>query len=124
MKVIFLIPARCESSRLPNKHLIKVGNKEFLWHMTQSILKSKFCQNKKDIVICSYKSLENKKLEKFAKKNGLSIIYGKKNDIISRFYKAVNFHKADYFVQIDGDDPIIDHELIDKLIKKNIKRKK
>ncbi len=124
MKIIFLIPARCESKRLPNKHLIKVNKNEFLWHMINSISKSKFCKSIKDIVICSYKSSMNYKLEEFAKKKGISIIYGRKNDIISRFYKAVNFFNADYFIQIDGDDPIIDHTLIDKLIRKTLKEKK
>ena len=111
------IPIRLSSERLPRKVLKLVNGRPILYHMLDRIMKSKFINSKKNIVVCTTMEKVDDALEKKVKNYGASIFRGSKNDLIKRFYNANKVFNFNRILLIDGDDPLIFPEHIDKVIK-------
>ena len=65
-----LITVRLESKRFPHKALKKINNQSILEII---ITRLKKVENKKNIVICTYKSKKNNLLKKIAKKHNVKL---------------------------------------------------
>jgi spore coat polysaccharide biosynthesis protein SpsF len=111
------IPIRLSSERLPGKVLKLVNGRPILYHMLDRIMKSKFINSKKNIVICTTMEEADDVLEKKVKNYGASIFRGPKNDLIKRFYDANKIFNFNRILLIDGDDPLIFPEHLDKVMK-------
>ena len=70
-----LITVRLESKRFPQKALKKINNQSILEII---ITRLKKVENKKNIVICTYKSKKNNLLKKIAKKHNVKLFFGSK----------------------------------------------
>ena len=66
MKTCVIIPARTKSSRIPNKPLLKINNKEFLLLRTFTRITKNF--PKKDVYIATDSKKVEKAMHKFTKK--------------------------------------------------------
>ncbi|MDA9085119.1 glycosyltransferase family protein [Candidatus Pelagibacter sp.] len=111
-KILIIIQARIGSSRLPGKVLKKILGKPILWHIVNRLSSIK---NKK-IVVATSKSLKDKKIINFCKKNELDYFVGSEKNVLDRFYKAAIKFKASNIVRITGDCPLIDAKIIKRLI--------
>ena len=111
------IPIRLSSERLPRKVLKLVNGKSILHHMLDRIMKSNFINSKKNIVVCTTNEKVDDVLEKKVKKYGASIFRGSKNDLIKRFHDANKIFNFNRILLIDGDDPLIFPEHLDKVMK-------
>lgn len=111
------IPIRLSSERLPRKILKLVDRKPILHHMLDRIMKSNFINSKKNIVICTTNEKVDDILEKKVKNYGASVFRGSKNDLIKRFYDANKIFKFNQILLIDGDDPLIFPEHLDKVMR-------
>ena len=116
-KVIGIIPARYESTRLPGKPLADINGKPLIYHVwkaaTQSALLNK-------VVIAT----DDERIEAACRQFGAECIMTS-HDIKSgsdRIIQALNSINEfyDYIVNIQGDEPFITGELIDSLILKTI----
>lgn len=81
-------------------------------------MKSSFINSKKNIVVCTTKEKIDDILEKKIKNYGASIFRGSKNDLIKRFYEANKIFHFNRILLIDGDDPLIFPEHLDKVMRK------
>ena len=113
MKIIASIEARMKSSRLPGKVLKKICNKPVLLHIVERLKKSKHIN---DIVIATSLSKDDDVIEKFALKNNISYYRGSEEDVLKRLLGAHEYMKTDIVVEITGDSPLIDWEVVDKTI--------
>lgn len=112
-KVYVLIQARMGSKRLPGKVLKKIKGKTLIEILLDRLKKSKrpdklivlTSQSQSDDVLADY--LENKSITYFR---------GDENDVLDRYYSAVQKYPCDYVVRITGDCPLIDPNLLDQLI--------
>ncbi len=91
--------------------------------MFNRIIKSKYINSKKKIVVCTTKEKIDDPLEKIVKDYGASIFRGAKNDIIKRFYDANKIFNFKKILLIDGDDPLIFPEHLDKVLDEHKKGK-
>ena len=69
----------------------------------------------KKIVVCTTQN-EDDSLEKIVTEYGANVFRGSKNDIIKRFYDANKIFNFKKILLIDGDDPLIFPEHIDRVI--------
>ena len=99
-KLGIIIEARSTSTRLPNKHFLKVNNKAIIEHLIKRVKKIK---NVSNIIIATTNNQEDDKLCNLAKKNRID------------YFRGSEF-KLDYICEITGDCPIIDIELVEQLI--------
>lgn len=111
MKVIGVIPARYGSTRFPGKPLAKILNKPMIQHVYEQVSKSK----ELDTVVVATDHEEIKvAVEGFG---GQAVLTSNDHETGSdRIAEVAAKIKGDFFVNIQGDEPLIRPELIDSLV--------
>ena len=113
--VVAIIQARMNSTRLPNKALLKIGEQYMLEHVVKQTKASKYV---KDVIIATTNSIKDKKIINFCIKNNLKYFCGSNNDVLDRYYKCAKKFSSDIIVRISSDCPFIDPTIIDQIILK------
>ena len=115
MKVVAIIQARIESTRLPGKVLKTINGQALV-----SLLLSRLSKSKKidQIIVATPKNSNNKKLVNCIKKEGYFVYEGSENNVLNRYYEAAQKVNADIIVRITGDCPLVDADLVDECITK------
>ncbi len=117
MKIIAVTQARIGSTRFPKKILNKINGKTLLELHIERIQKSKLID---DIIIATTTENGVEKIVEIADKVNVKYFKGSLNDVLDRFYQALKSHNPDYVVRLTSDCPLIDAELIDKVVKYTI----
>lgn len=113
MKIIAVTQARSGSSRLPNKVMKKVGKNTLLETHIRRISQSKRID---ELIIATTTNSSDQQIQELAKSLKVKFYRGSENDVLDRFYQALRDSKSDYIVRLTSDCPLIDAELIDKVI--------
>jgi len=121
LKILAIIQARTGSKRLPNKALLKILGKPILGHIVDFLKFSKLIDQ---IVIATTNLAEDDIIENFSNQLGIACFRGDAEDVLDRYYQCAKFYKGDLIVRITSDDPLIDPNIIDKIIETCTKTKK
>ena len=113
MKILAIVTARMTSNRLPGKVLLKVKKKPFLQFLIERL---KIVKKIDQIVIATTINKTDDVLEKFAKKMKVKCFRGSEEDVMGRVVFAAKRFGADIIVDVTGDCPIIDCDLVDQAI--------
>ena len=114
MKIRFLIQARLESERLPEKVLAPLGYDNVLFTLVDRI--KKVCQPHCDIKL-AIANEEDPKLKDFAAKHNIDCFIGDSANVLSRFIKASSDLAAtDYVFRFTADNPFVDLQGIEALL--------
>ena len=108
---IAVIPARLESSRLAKKVLLKESGKYLIQHVYEQVCKSKLVS--KVIIATDRQEIVEACLEFKAPVVLTSTHHQSGTDRIAEAVKGMKF---DYVINVQGDEPLIPPEYIDKLI--------
>ena len=100
---IGIIQVRMGSKRLPNKALIKLGDKSLIGHM---FYRAKKINNLSKIVCAIPLSNEY----------GIEIYRGSEKNVISRFVEIIYKYKPKYVLRLTGDKPIFDPKIHQKAL--------
>ena len=108
---VIVIPARYESKRLPGKPLIKLVGKEMLLRTYERCIKTSL----KDYV---YVATDSSRIYNFCKSNNIKVEMTSNQcltgtDRIAEFSKII---KANHYINVQGDEPIIPVSDIQKVI--------
>jgi len=114
LKVILIIQARCASSRLLNKVLTPIGKKPLLSHIIDFIKFSKLID---EIIVATTTNNEDDEIEKLCQKKNVECFRGSDLDALDRYYECAKFYKGDIVVRMTGDNPLVDPNIIDNIIK-------
>ncbi|MBQ2830436.1 MAG: 3-deoxy-manno-octulosonate cytidylyltransferase [Oscillospiraceae bacterium] len=111
MKVVGIIPARYKSSRFPGKPLAEICGKPMIWWVYQQCMKVP----ELDYVVVA---TEDERIETECKKLGVNVImtsdeHPTGTDRIGEVARKI---PADLYVNIQGDEPMIEPETISKAI--------
>ena len=112
-KIVASVQVRLNSERLPSKVLKDINGKPLLSYLIDRLKKSKLIDQ---IIIATSINEENDKIENFCVKNNLACYRGSENDVLSRTTEALKSVKATHGVEVYGDCPLIDPEIIDYII--------
>ena len=113
-KVIIIIQARVNSSRLPNKVLLKLNGIPSIIRMINRVKLSNLVD---EIWVATGKSKINDKLEHILIDSSIKVMRGDDLDVLSRYVNIAKNTKANIIARLTGDCPLIDPEIIDKTIK-------
>lgn len=111
MKVIAVIPARYASTRLPGKPLKDICGKPMIWWVYQQVKKVKGI----DDVVCA---IDDDRIAKVCEQYQIPYVITS-NDLpehISRIFEVSTKIEADYYMCINGDEPLISTDCIEPII--------
>ena len=111
MNIIGIIPCRYESSRFPGKPIAQIHGKPMLWHVWSQSKKTKFLN--RVIVATDSDRIYNVGLEYDIETILTSDQHKTGTDRVSEVAKQID---GDIFINIQGDEPLIDPASIDKLV--------
>jgi len=110
MRKAIFITSRTDSSRLPNKALLKILGRHVIEHIMR---RAKLAQGIDEIVLCTTERSVDNELIRLAEKCGVSFFRGNLEDKLERWLGAARQFNIDFFVTFDGDDLFCDPELIE-----------
>lgn len=108
-----IIQARMGATRLPGKVMKTLNGKPMLWHIVKRLNYSKKIEK---IIIATTDKDEDKVIAKFAEDEGIDFYCGSSEDVLDRYYQAARKFGAGHIVRITADCPMIDPEVVDKVI--------
>ena len=109
-RIVASIEARMGSSRLPGKVLMDIGGKPALHRLIQRLRK---CKTLDEIVVATSKSATDDELEEWCKCNKIKCYRGSEEDVLDRVVQAHESVGSDLIVEITGDCPLTDPNIVD-----------
>ncbi|MBX3042394.1 MAG: glycosyltransferase family protein [Candidatus Kapabacteria bacterium] len=113
MIILAVMQARCGSTRFPLKVLKEISNRTLLEIEARRILKSKYLT---DFVIATTTNPNDDLIENLSAELSLKCFRGDENDLLDRHYQVAKLMHADAVIKIPSDCPLIDPEIIDKVV--------
>lgn len=117
MKIIAVIPARYGSTRFPGKPLADICGKPMIWWVYNQVKKVKEFSD-------VYVATDDKRIEDVCNEYKINVLMTRNDHKTSteRVFEVAKKIQSDLYVVINGDEPLINPELIKKIIpKKEIK---
>ncbi len=114
MKTIATVEARMNSSRLPGKVLLEVNGRPLLEYLIERLKK---VQSIDDIVLATTINPKDDILEKFALDRNLNFYRGSENDVMGRILETAQINEANTIIEITGDCPLVDPDIIEQAIR-------
>jgi len=114
MKVVAIIPARYSSSRFPGKPLADICGKPMIWWVYNQTKKAK---NVNEV----YVATDDSRIEDACNQLQINVMMTSEDHKTSteRVYEVATKIKADYYIVINGDEPLIDPKIIEQIIPKD-----
>ena len=113
MKIVCTIEARMSSTRLPGKVLMKVSGLTFLEHIVKRL---SVVQLIDEIVIATSTNSKDDKIVELAKSKKIKFYRGSEQDVMSRVLNASEMVNGNIIVEITGDCPMIDPNIVEQMI--------
>jgi spore coat polysaccharide biosynthesis protein SpsF len=111
-EVLIIIQARINSTRLPGKVMLPALGKSLLYRIIERIRLSKFS----NIIVATTTEAEDKVIIEECQKHQIPVFCGHPTDLLDRHYQIAKKLNAQYVVKIPSDCPLIDPQIIDKVI--------
>lgn len=109
MKIVGVIPSRFGSSRLPGKPLELIGDKPLVEHVIDNAIASKL----DDVYVLT----DDERIYDHVNGKCKVLMTSKKHESgTSRICEVLNELDADYIVNIQGDEPFLSPEIINKIV--------
>jgi len=113
MKVDLLIQVRFNSSRLPNKVMLKILDKTIIQHMHNRLSKCKKIDN---IIFLTSTNSEDDKIYNHCIENDFKCYRGSETNLLERHYQTANLINSNVIVRFTGDNPLADANKLDEMI--------
>lgn len=110
-KIVATVEARMTSSRLPGKVLLPLAGKPALERLLERIRTSAYVD---EIVVATTTNCTDDPIISLAKSMNITCFRGSEHDVLSRVLLAAQSVQGDVIVEITGDCPLINGELIDR----------
>jgi spore coat polysaccharide biosynthesis protein SpsF len=112
-KIVAIIEARYNSTRLPGKVLMPINGQSMLGRIVQRL---KLARTLDDIVVATTESRSDDAVVDAMNYMGARTFRGSETDVLDRVVKTAESADADIVVEVTGDCPLIDPGLVDKIV--------
>jgi spore coat polysaccharide biosynthesis protein SpsF len=102
MKIVLIVQARLDSSRLPEKSLLNLGGKPLIFRVMEA-LSSLPCSTK--VLACPEDCAAS--FAPLATEAGYELFPGPKEDVLARYALAIRRFGADRVIRATGDNPFV-----------------
>lgn len=111
--MLAIIQARFSSHRLPGKVLKPLAHLPLLGWTVQRLQQ---CELLSNVVLATSDATTDDPVAEYGQQLGVEVYRGSLNDVATRFCQVVTARRADAFVRVCGDSPLIDPALVDQAI--------
>jgi len=112
-KIVAVVQARLGSTRLPYKMMLSLHGKPIIEWVVRRVQKAKLLD---EILVAIPQSEDNDVLAKYVEELGVRVFRGSEDNVLDRFYQALEAQHATHLVRVCADNPLIDGKEIDNLI--------
>ena len=112
---ICAIQARMGSNRLPGKSLFKLGNETII---ERCYIAASYVDLFSSVMVLTSNESKDDELCNYLETKNINYKRGSLNNVLSRFSNVIKDTKADNIVRLTGDNPLIDPEIIEGVLKK------
>lgn len=115
MKIIGVIPSRYASTRFPGKGIADICGKPMIWWVYQSLRKAKGIDE-------AYVATDNQLIVDVCNKEGIPVVMTSDScpTHLERLYEVSTKIDADFYINVNGDEPLIESSAIEAMIPQNI----
>lgn len=113
MRVVGVIQARMGSTRFPGKMLALLAGRPLLWHVIHRMQQAASLD---ELVLATSTNNRDDALALLAPRLDVRVVRGSEDDVLSRFVTSAQETCADVIVRINGDAPLVDPRLTDRLV--------
>jgi len=117
LKTVATIEARMTSSRLPGKVLMEAVNKPMLELMVERLQR---VPSLDAIAIATTRNAADQPIIDLARHLGVGVHRGSEEDVLARVFDTARAHNADVIVELTGDCPLIDPEIVEQTIQHHL----
>ncbi len=116
MKAIGLIPSRLNSTRLPSKALLPIDGLPLVVH---TLKRAQLAKSLAEVYVCT----DSDEIAKVVLDNGGKVLMTRPDHAngTERIAEAAQQLDADYFVDIQGDEPLINPDHIDAVVEEHVR---
>jgi spore coat polysaccharide biosynthesis protein SpsF (cytidylyltransferase family) len=114
LRTVAVVQARMSSTRFPGKVLADLGGKPMLAHIIERLQLAEMLDQ---VVVATTDRSEDDAVADFASACGARVTRGSLADVLGRYVLAAGEHDADVVVRITADCPLVDPELVDRLVR-------
>jgi len=112
-KTVAIVQGRMASSRLPDKILKDINGKPMLAWVVDQARKARFIDQ---VVVATTLDPSDDAVEIYCHKNHILCYRGSMHDVLDRFYQAARLYQADVVVRFTADCPLLDPQLVDRVL--------
>lgn len=112
MRIYIIVQARMSSTRLPGKVMMEVLGKPLLEYQLERLQRTE-----RPIIVATTTNEIDDPIISLCEKMDVPTYRGDEHDVLSRYYEAAIQAHADTIVRITADCPLIDPDVIEKVIR-------
>lgn len=105
MKIVVVVQARVQSTRLPAKVLLDLGG---VTALERCLSRARRIHGVHSLVVATSDGPADDLIERVSTRLGHDVVRGSESDVLSRFAKAARLHDADAVVRLTSDCPLLD----------------
>jgi len=108
-----IIQARMSSTRLPDKVMKPILGKPMLELLIERLRRARHLDQ---IVVATTNNASDQVVEDLTRRLGVGCFRGSEEDVLDRVLRAAHKYDVDLIVEITGDCPLIDPQVVDQLV--------
>ncbi len=113
MKTVAIIQARMGSERLPGKAMVDIEGYPMLARVVERTRRARLVD---DVVVATTAHPRDEVICSWADLYAVPCVKGPEEDVLRRYMAAAEYYHADVIVRITADCPLIDPEIIDRVV--------
>lgn len=113
MKTAAIVQARMTSTRLPGKVLRPILGRPMLELLIERLRRARLVD---DVIVATTNNDTDDEIEAVCKRLSAGCYRGSEYDVLDRVVRAAQAHDVDVIVEITADCPLIDPQVVDRLI--------
>ena len=115
MNIVTIVQMRMGSTRLPGKSMKTILGKPLVGFLMERL---KRVQGSQRVVLATTANSTDDVLADYCSSHGWDCFRGSEEDVLDRYYQCALHYNADAIVRICGDCPLIDPDIVDRVIRR------